>query len=216
MVEPFPRPGRKIEHAYTELALAAAGTLRQQEALGDPRLLARPWDPASCVDPDLRAELWGWLDRVVIWLNREYTWDPEAMIPACWPRHPHIVHELAVLADLRRRAGLALTADALEEWHRYSLPSFAEGVRQRMRQSCQDGGHQPWPAQGRHARHLADEATRARARTFAGDVDAAAVGASPILDRAASLQPEHGSRSRPHLQLIDGMQVDAETGETVE
>ena len=63
-----------------------------------------------------------WLDDVVIWLNHEYVWDVVAMIPACWPKHPHLVHEIAVLADLRRRAGHALTGDALEEWHRYALP----------------------------------------------------------------------------------------------
>lgn len=216
MVEPFPRPGRRVEHAYAELKLVAAGSLQQQDALGDTRLLARPWDPATCVDPDLRRELWDWLERVVIWLNREYTWDPEAMIPACWPRHPHIVHELAVLADLRRRAGLALTADALEEWHRYSLPSFSEGVRQRMRQGCQDGGHQAWPAQGRHARHMADQATQARTHAFAGDLDALVVGAPSGASCAEGPRAEPGPRARPHLQLIDGMQVDVETGEIVE
>lgn len=30
-----------------------------------------------------------------------------------------------------RRAGLAPTSDALEEWHRYSLPSFTEGMKMR-------------------------------------------------------------------------------------
>jgi type IV secretion system protein VirD4 len=31
-------------------------------------------------------------------------------IPACWPKHPHLVHDLAVLADQRRRAGRATPA----------------------------------------------------------------------------------------------------------
>jgi len=89
-----------VEHAYAELDSAAgAGTLLQQDALGDPRLLARPWDPASCVGPDLRAELWQWLDQVVIWLNHEYVWDVEATIPPRWPRHPHLVHEIADFAE---------------------------------------------------------------------------------------------------------------------
>ena len=79
------------------------------------------------------------------------------MIPACWPRHPHLVHEIAVLADLRRRAGHALTGDAMEEWHRYALPAFTERMRQRMKGHCEDKDHQPWPAQGRHTRHLTTE-----------------------------------------------------------
>ncbi|RYV50995.1 hypothetical protein [Pengzhenrongella frigida] len=160
-----------MEHAYAELDLAGGGgTLQQRNALGDPRLLARPWDPATCVDPQLRAELWQWLEQVVAWLNHEYAWDADAMIPTCWPRHPHLVHDLAVIADLRRRSGLALTADALEEWHRYALPSFVDRMRQRLRQHCQDGGHQPWPAQGRHTRHQSEDSRQDRATTYGADI----------------------------------------------
>lgn len=210
MIDAFPRAGRRIEHAYAELELAAgAGTRQQQDALGDPRLLARPWDPASCVDPQLRAEIWQWLERVVTWLNREYIWDPDAMIPSCWPRHPHLVHEVAVLADLRRRAGLALTADALEEWHRYALPAFADRMRQRLHQHCQDGGHQPWPAQGRHTRHQ-DEASR-RDRAAAYGADAETLAEPPGMVDA---RPSAGSR-RLNLQVIDGMRVDVDSGEVL-
>ena len=65
VVRGFPAPGRQVEHAYRELDIALYGSDEQKKALGSPRLLARPWDPPSCVDPDLRAELWDWLDRVV-------------------------------------------------------------------------------------------------------------------------------------------------------
>lgn len=68
--------------------------------------MPRPRAPTSAV---------GVFEDVVIWLNREYTWDASGLIPSCWPLHPHLVHELAVLADQRRRAGLAMTSDALEE-----------------------------------------------------------------------------------------------------
>jgi hypothetical protein len=64
---------------------------------------------------------------------------------------PHLVHEIVVLADQRRRAGHALTRDVLEEWHRYSLPAFIERMGSRLRGHCEDG-YQPWPAQGRYAR----------------------------------------------------------------
>jgi len=219
MIDAFPRAGRRVEHAYAELELAAgAGTRQEQDALGDPRLLARPWDPATCVDPQLRAEIWQWLEQVVTWLNREYVWDPDAMIPSCWPRHRHLVHEIAVLADLRRRAGLAMTADALEEWHRYALPAFTDRMRQRLRQHCQDGGHQAWPGLGRHTRHLADEAGGGRAVTYLADTDELAsqsrslAGGDCVDDRAR----EPVATNRPELRLVDGTRFRLDTGELVD
>lgn len=209
MIDAFPRAGRRVEHAYAELELAAGvGTRQQQDALGDPRLLARPWDPATCVDPQLRAEIWQWLELVVTWLNREYVWDPDAMIPSCWPRHPHVVHEIAVLADLRRRAGLALTADGLEEWHRYALPAFTDRMRARLRQQCQDGGHQPWPASGRHTRHQGSAERRERSATFRSDVDA-------LGDTIELQQPPAGLR-RGGLTIVDGLTVDVQAGEVLD
>ena len=219
MIDAFPRAGRRVEHAYAELELATgAGTRQQQDALGDPRLLARPWDPASCVDPQLRAEIWQWLEQVVTWLNREYVWDPDAMIPSCWPRHPHVVHEIAVLADLRRRAGLALTADALEEWHRYALPAFTDRMRQRLREHCQGGGHEPWPGLGRHTRHVADEPGVGRAATYLSDVGTLA---GPTASTARGLSGDGPARApstpdRPSLHIVDGRRVDPDTGEILD
>ena len=216
MLEAFPRAGRRVEHAYHELGLAESGTPDERRALGDPRLLARPWDPASCVDPRLRSELWRWLDDVVRWFNREYVWDPAGLIPACWPRHPHLVHEVALLADLRRRAGLALAGDALEEWHRYAVPAFVERMRTRMQSHCAEKGHEPWPAQGRHTRHLADDAAQDRISAFDADVRA-------LADPLQATRPPDGppaagpsGPSRPRLQLIDGMRVDTGTGEILD
>ena len=71
LIQPFPQPGRLIEHAYWELALAANGTPEQQRALGDLRRLPRPWDPPTCTHHDLRLELWVWLDDVVTWINHD-------------------------------------------------------------------------------------------------------------------------------------------------
>ena len=207
MIAAFPRAGRRVEHAYIELDLAANGTPQQCNALGDPRLLARPWDPASCVDPQLRAEVWRWLDEVVTWLNQEYAWDADAMVPSCWPKHPHLVHEIAVLADLRRRAGLALTGDALEEWHRYALPAFTERMRARLGQHCQDG-HELWPGRGRHTRHQGDAAKRDRVESYGTDSDEFAEPGGP-----ASMS---GSPSRTNLRIVDGMRIDPRTGRVIE
>ena len=152
-------------------------------------MLPRPWEPATCRTPQLRQQLWSWLDAVVAWLVTEYVWEATDTIPACWPQHPHLVHEIAVLADQRRRAGYAFTSDALEEWHRHSLPAFTARMKARLRNHCEDG-HQAWPAKGRHTRHAAEANRRAREDRFAADVGAV----GPTEDRG---------RRRPRLGLVD-------------
>jgi hypothetical protein len=82
--------------AYRELDRVAAGSPEQVRALGDARLLPRPWEPATCRTPQLRQQLWLWLDAVVDWLVTEDVWEAADTIPACWPQHPHLVHEIAV------------------------------------------------------------------------------------------------------------------------
>jgi hypothetical protein len=190
LAHPFPVPGPVLRLAFGELARAAGGTPVQAGAVGDPEGLPRPWDPPTCRGP-LRAEVWAWLDAVVTWLNRTYTWDVAGTIPSCWPQHPHLVHELAVLADQRRRAGAALTSDALEEWHRYTLPAFTDRLRARTKDHCEQG-HQPWPTRGRHARYLTE--TPHRDTVFARDVAAtttmAGVGGGP-------------AGRRPRLAVVD-------------
>jgi hypothetical protein len=175
LIQPFPQPGRLVQLAYRELDLAAS---RQQDhllPLRDQGNLPRPWDPATCRTPQLRKEVWSWLEAVVTWLNREYVWDVGDVIPPCWPQHPHLVHEIAVLADQRQRAGQALTSEPLEEWQRYSLPLFTDRMRTRLRNHCQED-HQSWPAKGRYTRHIAEatrrwrvDACNADARAFGGD-----------------------------------------------
>lgn len=173
MIDPFPQPGRLVQLAYRELHIAVNGTPEQQKALGNPTRLPRPWDPDTCGEPGLRHELWQWLDAVVIWLNHDYTWDAQLgdIVPPCWPRHPHLIHEIAVLSDQRRRASLAMTSDALEEWHRYCLPSFTDRMRARLRSHCEDG-HSVWPARPRYNEHTSLAQTRRREDAFAGDVNA--------------------------------------------
>jgi hypothetical protein len=189
LAQPFPAPGQLVALAYRELDLAANGSAEQIRALGDVRLLPRPWDPATCRTPQLREQLWAWLEAVVAWLVSEYVWDVADAIPACWPEHPHLVHEVAVVADQRRRAGHAFTSDALEEWHRYNLPAFTERMKARLRNHCEDG-HQPWPANGRYTRYTAETNRRAREDRYAADVGAAT--------------PADGMRPhRPRLGLVD-------------
>lgn len=189
LVRAFPTPGALLGTAYRDLYLAAEGSDNQKATIGDPSRLPKPWDPPTCRNPRLRAELWEWLDRVVLWLNQEYVWDPGGIIPPCWPQHPHLVHELAVLADQRRRVGIALDSNGLEEWHRYTLPGFLDRMRARLKAHC-DQDHQPWPARGRLARYADTGNADRRQDAFNADV--------------SRLQPaEPYFPARPRLSIID-------------
>lgn len=163
LVRPFPEPGEGLKQAYRELEVAQHGTEAQQKALGDLNQLPRPWVPDT-LNGGLRRELWAWLEQVVPWLNEHYTWEISTAVPVCWDRHPHLVLELATVADLRHRASRSLTGDALEDWHRYCLPTFLDRMRSRMRGNCETK-HVAWPGRSRQARFEEERDARAgRAR----------------------------------------------------
>ena len=168
----FPLPTKVLASAFADLQIARSDDERAKQALGPLSALARPWDPSTC-PPSLRAELWTWLDRVVRWINHEYTWQPDRVLASCWPAHPHIVHELAVLACLRLAAGHALTADAMEDWHRYALPSFFDRMISRLGGApCQPRLHRSWPGFGRFVDYESSDAANRRRTAFARDIDA--------------------------------------------
>lgn len=210
LVTPFPQPGRGLRQAYRELEMAEHGTDDQRTELGDPADLPRPWLPETLTRAQ-RRELWDWLDAVVLWLNEHYTWESGAMIPSCWDRHPHLVLELATVADLRHRAGRALTGDAMEDWHRYCIPAFAERMRNRIRTSCDDR-HSTWPGRTRKGRF--DDEREARARRLRCDVEHWSgqdrTGADPRQDAAPP-----SFLDDPTLDLGD-LRVDPDTGEVID
>lgn len=166
----FPQPSKLIVSAFAELQNARIEEAASKGTQLPDAGMARPWDPASC-PPTLQMEVWVWLEAVVLWINRSYTWQADQAIPSCWPRHPHIVHEVAVLASLRLAAGHALTADPLEEWHRYALPGFFDRMRARAGSAaCQPGTHKPWPGLGRLTEYQKPVEQQRRAEAFAGGV----------------------------------------------
>src|SRR3954451_2802168 len=81
LLYPFPAPGAAIRIAFREIHLALNGSPEQKQQLRNPGTLPRPWEPASCSNPERRMELGGWLEEVVGWLNHGYSWDVTAMIP---------------------------------------------------------------------------------------------------------------------------------------
>lgn len=205
---PFPIPaGPELSNAYKDLYLATHGDEATKKRSGDPGLLPRPWDPPTCTKPALRRELWEWLDQVATWFNTEYVWDPTAgLIPPCWPEHPHLVHEIAVLADQRRRAGIDTSSNTLEEWHRYSVPAFLERLRTRTRSNC-DELHQPSPSRSRHARHFAEVAVGERLQAFEADM---------AIGRQRRSARHSGETALWQLRLVDGdtgRPIDPTTGE---
>lgn len=203
LVRPFPTPGPLVALAYRELDVAVTGDETQREALGPPEHLPRPWDPATCRDPKLRAELWEWLDDVVTWLNHEYTWDLIDLVPPCWPAHAHLVRELAVLADQYRDATRALDSRGHEEWHRYTLPSFYDRMARRLRSHCEPD-HTGWPGRARAAEHTNSQTVERRDRRYQADTDAAH-------QLAQDPAPPLG---RPRLSLVDDeLTIDLHTGE---
>jgi hypothetical protein len=142
LAAPFPRPSGVIEAALDTIRLVTAKPPKTVDELRRVAQLPRPWDLPGC-PPALRLHVWEWLDQVAEWINEEFTWRIDKGVPHCWPQHPHIVHELAVVACLRYNAIYAATPDVFEDWHRYTLPMFLDRIANR----CGPGGCPP----GKHA-----------------------------------------------------------------
>lgn len=169
ILTPFPAPPGSVQRALTLLDVLQRGSDEEREAAGDLSELPRPWDPVTCAD-DLREDVWAWCDQVAAWLNRDYAWRPQQMIPPCWPRHPAIARELPVLAMLRWNTHEATGPAAIEEWHRYALPGFYERMFDRLGESsCRTGKHQEWPAAGRYDAYTDVRAARERAQLLVAD-----------------------------------------------
>jgi hypothetical protein len=134
----------------------------------------------------MRSELWAWLDLVAMWVNEQHLWNvTRPGIPECWPAHPHLVHDLAVLACSRYYTSFAVTPAALEDWHRYGLPGFLERLRDRLGDGCQPSKHQPRPRRERDESHASTRVRRGRKQRYRDDVDRAGE-----LEAVASSRPD--------------------------
>lgn len=210
ILQPFPDPPPSVRLSMEQLQAAPDWDARERARLAT---IDRPWDPASCA-PSLLRELWPWLDEVVGWINHEYGWQTARTIPSCWPQHPHLVHELAVLACLRTAAGTAITPQALEEWHRYALPGFFERMADRLGQvGCPPRAHTDWPARSRHTEYTSDDAVDRRDEIF----DADAVGAAARAARSPSSVPAPPAPGAPGAVRRRGLTAvpDPDDGEGV-
>ncbi len=169
LVAAFPKPKKILQEAFEKLRRASSGDPLAIEALGPLADLERPWDPPTC-KARTRNALWLWLDEVVAWLNHEYARQPDHAIPACWPLHPDLVREIALLASQRLLAGRAFTHNQLIAWHQTALPDFYTRMLERLGGSpCHPGQHKPWPAASRYADYSSADATTTRTAIFDGD-----------------------------------------------
>lgn len=153
---PFPIPGPQLRRLYRHHWTAENGTDQEREKLNKRNVAARPWDPATLGTSALRLEMWRWLEEVVKWFNHEYAWDTSQAIPACWPEHPHLIHEIAVMADDRYRAGQAHDGAPLENWHRVCVPWFRSRMKESIQAHCEER-HQTWPSRARYARYVSQD-----------------------------------------------------------
>lgn len=170
MASPFPTPSGVIAGMLDELRIAAAATDETEHESRRVALLPRPWDPSSC-PPEIRRNVYVWLDEVVAWINEEHTWRTDRVVPICWDLHPHIVHELATVACLRWESTFARTPATLEDWYRVTLPGFFGRVVDRIGDTgCPPGRHQPSPGMGRNAIYReGHEPARRRRRRWQDD-----------------------------------------------
>ena len=167
LAAPFPPPPGLVASVLDELRIAAAASDETEHESRRVALIPRPWDPPSC-PPEIRRNVYAWLDDVAGWINEEHTWRTDRVVPICWDLHPHMVHELATLACLRWEATFARTPGPLEEWHRFALPAFLERIVRRIGETgCAPGRHQPNPGSGRNAIYRqGDEPVRRRSHRW--------------------------------------------------
>lgn len=189
MLRSFPQPGSLVRSAMGELQQVLDDPPQDDADLRRLEHLPRPWDPGTCTG-QLRAELWEWLDRAAIWINEQHLWNLQRPgIPSCWPAHPHLVHDLAVLTCTRYIAGSTLTPHALEEWHGATLPGFLYRLNERLGDTCQPGRHEPSPRYERDQKHTEEQQRQRRRQRYTDDVEFA--------DRAASLHQAWTDFSHP-------------------
>ena len=135
LVEPFPQVGVLMMRAYADLArVEQAKNLDEVLDLGPLELLPRPWDVTSCRDAGLRREV-EWLTQ---WSGDQHP----ARVAAdslSWmlATASALVHEIGCPLTARR-AGLAVTSEPLEDWHRHGLPQFLDRIHTRTRGICED------------------------------------------------------------------------------
>ena len=171
MVQPFPEPGLQVRVSMDALQLYATNPPESEEDVRRLAEMPRPWDPAGC-SGQLREEMWRWLDQVAIWINEQHLWNvARPGIPECWPAHPHLVHDLAVVACARHYTRYAVNPSALEEWHRHGLPMFLDRLRDRLGDGCQPGKHMARPRTERDDMHADSRARRSRLQRYGDDVE---------------------------------------------
>ena len=192
----------KLAAAYDDLYLATSGDEKTKRRIGNPANLPRPWDPPTCRSLNYAASYGSGSNKSSTGStpSTSGTSPGGAMIPPCWPQHPHLVHEIAVVADQRRRASIDTSSNSLEEWHRYTIPAFTERLKFRTRTLCEEDTS---PGPDDPATRDTPATTRPGNANVCYDTDIAGLADLPA--------------RRPRLRIVDddGNQIDAATGEVI-
>lgn len=106
-----------------------------------------------------------------------------------------LIHEIALMAGDRYRAGQAHDGGPLENWHRVCVPWFRSRMREGTQSHCEER-RQAWPARERYARHVSD--LDFQQRWLRAEEDIVAVGILP---------------NKPWIPLEGGDELNVVTGE---
>ena len=169
MVRRFPEPSVLLQHAMDQLQTAELIPPIDPAGWHQLAEMPRPWDPAS-LGSEQRLELWAWLDDVAAWINEQHLWNlARPGIPECWPAHPPLVHDLAVLACTRYYTNYAANPGALDDWHAHRLAGFLERLRDRLDDACQPSRHAVSPRLERNSSYRATASSQCRRDRYLGD-----------------------------------------------
>lgn len=109
---------------------------------------ADPDPPRDWITRNRLRGQWEELARWVDWLNANYSQPDDRRVPACWPAHKGLVHQLAALRAAWRAAVLAdekskERGNAVVAFHDYHLFPFFHRLSDRHLYPCVHAAHRP-------------------------------------------------------------------------
>lgn len=107
-----------------------------------------PDPPRDWISRNQLRSQWEDLAQWVDWLNDNYSQPDDRRVPACWPAHKGLVHQLAALRSAWRAAVLddeksKEQGNAMVAFHDYHLMPFFQRLSDRHLYPCIHAAHRP-------------------------------------------------------------------------